>query len=461
MIFIAPVAAMIAVLFSGAPLLASYTQIFMPALGGFIVNFFPVFLVGAIFGRLMSVSGYAEDLARWISRALGAQRAILATSIASALLTYGGVSAWVVVFAMFPIAQALFKEAGIPRRLMPAAIALGFFSFAMAALPGSPQIHNAIPTRYFETTTFAAPLLGILGAVVTYAFGLAWLGWRQRKLMDAGESYGPEQNPGAAVAASTSPGPGDDTGAGPSSSPAGGVGLLERTRTGTATSAGATTKGMVALLPILVVVSMNFLFVYVLADILNFDYLAEERFGATTLSSVIGVWSVTVALATAVIVIFLMQPRRFRDYIDGISEGAKTAVLPAFTTASEVGYGGVIASLAVFAVIREGIFEVSDNALVVSAVSTATIAAITGSSSGGLSIALESFGSDLARMAAEQGISADLMHRVTAMASVSFDSLPHNGAVITLLLVCGLTHRQSYKDIGMVTVIAPSWASSW
>ena len=173
-------------------------------------------------------------------------------------------------------------------------------------------------------------------------------------------------------------------------------------------------------------------------DLLNFGYLAEEQFGATTLSSAIGVWSVTVALATAVISIFLMRPGRFRYYIDGIPEGAKTAVLPAFTTASKVGYGGVIDSLAIFAVIREGIFEVSDNALVVAALSTAVIAATTGSSCGGPSIALESFGSDLARMA-----------------SVSFDSLPHNGAVITLLLVCGLTHRQSYKDIGMVTVIAP------
>src|SRR5699024_1226522 len=136
---VAPFAASIAVIFSGAPLLASYTQIFMPALGGFMASFFPLFLVGAIFGRLMTVSGYAQDLASWISRMLGPKFAILVTTLATALLTYGGVSAWLVVFTIFPIATSLFREADIPKRLMPAAIALGIFTFATAALPGSPQ----------------------------------------------------------------------------------------------------------------------------------------------------------------------------------------------------------------------------------------------------------------------------------------------------------------------------------
>src|SRR5699024_4852363 len=167
-------AASIAVVFSGAPLLASYTQIFMPALGGFMASFFPLFLVGAIFGRLMTVSGYAQDLASWISRMLGPKFAILVTTLATALLTYGGVSAWVVVITIFPIATSLFREADIPKRLMPAAIALGIFTFATAALPGSPQIHNTIPTKYFGTNTFAAPFLGLLGAVVVFGLGMWW-----------------------------------------------------------------------------------------------------------------------------------------------------------------------------------------------------------------------------------------------------------------------------------------------
>ncbi len=174
-IVVAPVAASIAVLMSGAPLLASYTQIMMPALGGFIVSFFPLFLVGAVFGRLMTVSGYAQDLAGWISGLLGPRFAILVTVLATALLTYGGVSAWVVVFTIFPIALALFEEADIPRRLMPAAIALGIFTFATAALPGSPQIHNTIPTKFFGTNTFAAPGLGVVAAILVFGLGMLWL----------------------------------------------------------------------------------------------------------------------------------------------------------------------------------------------------------------------------------------------------------------------------------------------
>ncbi|MEJ6548922.1 GntP family permease [Corynebacterium sp. USCH3] len=429
----APIAALIGVLFSGAPLMASYTQIFMPAAGNFIVNFFPLFLVGAIFGTLMSASGYADHLARWISRLVGAKKAILATAIATALLTYGGISAWVIAFTIVPVANSLFREANIPRRLMPAAIALGIFTFATAALPGSPQIHNAIPTRYFGTTTYAAPAFGIIGAIVTFALGMAWLGYRTRKLVAAGEVYEePEHQEPTPIPV----------------------------RTSTESSSRwpdrkTTLLGLRGLLPILIVVGMNLLFVYVLSKRMDFDYLAEDKFGNTDIGAVMGTWSVVIAMATAILVIFLMKPGMFSTYVKGLSDGAKNAVVPAFTTASEVGFGAVIASLAVFAALQNSIFDVSNNPVVIGAVATAVISGLTGSSSGGLTITLETFGDQLAQMATDQGISLELLHRVIAMASVSFDSLPHNGAIVTLLLVCGLTHRQSYKDVGMVTIVPP------
>ncbi|MGN0096015.1 MAG: GntP family permease [Corynebacterium sp.] len=432
-IIAAPIAALIGVLFSGAPLMASYTQIFMPAAGNFIVNFFPLFLVGAIFGTLMSASGYADHLAQWISRLVGAKQAILATAIATALLTYGGISAWVIAFTIVPVANSLFREANIPRRLMPAAIALGIFTFATAALPGSPQIHNAIPTRYFGTTTYAAPVFGIIGAVITFALGMAWLEYRTRKLVAAGEVYEEPEH-------------------------------QEPTTTSVRTSTGSSSRwpdrkttllGLRGLLPILIVVGMNLLFVYVLSKKMDFAYLAEDKFGNTTIGAVMGTWSVVIAMATAILVIFLMKPGMFSTYVKSLSDGAKNAVVPAFTTASEVGFGAVVASLAVFAALQNTIFDVSNNPVVIGAVATAIISGLTGSSSGGLTITLETFGDQLAQMATDQGISLELLHRVIAMASVSFDSLPHNGAIVTLLLVCGLTHRQSYKDVGMVTIIPP------
>lgn len=486
-IALAPIAALIAVLFSGAPLLASYTQIFMPALGTFLINFFPLFLAGAIFGRLMTVSGYAEDIARWIPTIFGPKRAILVTTVVTALLTYGGVSAWVIAFTIVPIAKPLFKHANISMRLMPAAIALGIFTFATAALPGSPQIHNAIPTRVFGTTTFAAPLLGIIGAAVTFSLGLAWLTWRQRQLQKAGEGFidfsatndSPDRTADIDNDADVKYGAHVPVTAGATTpdAQASGTAASADAAIATATSVSArmsmqgrpapliggaasergslASRGLLGLLPVLVVVGVNAAFVYLIAPRLDTSYLADEKFGATTLQAVLGVWSVTVALVVAGILIFALQPSKAKDYINSLNEGARNAVLPAFTTASEVGYGAVIASLAVFALLKDSLFNVSDNPLIIGVIATAVISGITGSSSGGLSITMQSFGEQLAQLASSSGISAEVMHRVIAMSSVSFDSLPHNGAIVTLLLVCGMTHRQGYKDIGVVTVLVP------
>lgn len=456
-VVIAPIAALIAVAFSGAPMLASYTQIFMPALGKFIVSFFPLFLAGAIFGRLMTVSGYAEDLARWIPRIFGPKQAILVTTLITALLTYGGVSAWVIAFTIVPIAKPLFKHANVSMRLMPAAIALGIFTFATAALPGSPQIHNTIPTRFFETTTFAAPLLGVFGAVVTFSLGMLWLTWRERSLQKKGEGYTDISSAdGIAAPDETDPAPRIEAPGVATQLTAREVGPLTATAPEPVESLGLLTRrGLIALSPILVVVVVNALFVYVIGPRLDTSYLAEEKFGATTLASVLGIWSVTVGLVVAGVLVFLLKPGNFSRYLESLTDGGRTAVLPVFTTASEVGYGAVVASLAIFAVLRDGLFNVSDNPLIIGTVATAVISGITGSSSGGLSITLQTFGEQLAQMAQAQGISGEFMHRVIAMSSVSFDSLPHNGAIVTLLLVCGMTHRQGYKDIGVVTVLVP------
>lgn len=477
-IAVAPFAASIAVIMSGAPLLASYTQIFMPALGSFLIAFFPLFLVGAIFGRLMTVSGYAQDLAGWISGVLGPRFAILVTVLATALLTYGGVSAWVVVFTIFPIGMALFEEADIPRRLMPAAIALGIFTFATAALPGSPQIHNTIPTKFFGTNTFAAPGLGLLAAIIVFGLGMLWLEHRQRQLAQAGESFWDttiaERKEAERLEQAVRPGGGtrpssgsglkisDDEGGtrrevrGPSvatvemesASPTADLEPVATTKTTMLT-------GPIGLSPILAIVIVNALCTYVIFPAMDFGYLADEKFGATSIDALTGIWSVTVAMLAGIVLVFLMRIGSFSQYVDGLTEGAKNAVLPVFNTASEVGYGAVIASLAVFAAIRDNIFGISDNPIIVAAASTSGISGLTGSASGGLTITLQTFGEQLASMATDQGISMELMHRVTAMASIGFDSLPHNGAIITLLLVTGLSHRESYKDIFVVTVIVP------
>ncbi len=172
---LAPIAALIAALAAREPLLAHWTMTFMSAAAGFLAQFFPLFLLGAVFGKLMDDSGSVTAIARFMTEKLGPRRAILAVVLAGAAVTYGGVSLFVAFFVLGPMAQALFRAADIPNRLMPAAIALGTSTFTMSALPGTPAIQNAIPMPFFGTTPFAAPGLGIIAALIMLGFGLWWL----------------------------------------------------------------------------------------------------------------------------------------------------------------------------------------------------------------------------------------------------------------------------------------------
>jgi len=184
-LILAPIMATLAVLLSGDFLstIPAYTDVFMGALSGFLLKFFPIFLLGALFGRLMADSGAATAIANTVVEKLGASKAILAVILVCAILTYGGVSLFVVAFAIYPIAKDLFRAADIPKRLIPAAIALGSFTFTMTALPGTPAIQNAIPIPYYNTNVFAAPILGIIGGTVMFIGGWMWLQSRAEKPM--------------------------------------------------------------------------------------------------------------------------------------------------------------------------------------------------------------------------------------------------------------------------------------
>jgi H+/gluconate symporter-like permease len=444
-LLLAPLAALLAVLFSpGTPLLASYTQVFMPALGGFIVLYFPLFLLGAVFGKLMEASGAARSLAAAIVHRLGAQRAVLAIVAACALLTYGGVSLFVVAFAVYPIAAELFRAADVPKRLIPATIALGAFTFTMTALPGTPAIQNAIPMPYFGTTPFAAPGLGVIGGAVMLALGLLWLGRRARQAQAAGEGYGvTDAKAGASpldrAAREHAQGEGYDV-----------------AELGPAREGGDLPHFAVALAPIVLVVLVN----YVLAEIVlpraDTAYLAQQMYGATRIEAVRGVWAIIVALAASIVLLIALAWRHLPGLRDVLDAGATASVAPIFNTASQVGFGAVIASLAGFALIRDAVLGIAPgNPLISLAIAVNVLAGITGSASGGMSIALQTLGSTYLEMAQAANIAPELLHRVTAIATGGLDALPHNGAVITLLAICGLTHRQSYLDILVVAVLAP------
>ncbi|MBK5937495.1 GntP family permease [Halorhodospira sp. 9621] len=424
------------------PLLASYTQVFMGAAADFIMKYFPLFLLGAIFGKLMEDTGSAEVLARAIIRGLGETRAVLAVVLSCAIMTYGGVSLFVVAFAVYPIAASLFRQAQIPKRLIPGTIALGAFTFTMTALPGTPAIQNAIPMPYFGTSPFAAPGLGILTGIVMLVLGQLWLSHRVRQARAAGEGYGqhddaaPQLDPTLRERAA---GEGFDLNEVPPS----------------ATPARQPPLAL-AILPIVLVIGLNLLFTSLVIPAMETGYLAEPRFGATTIDALRGVWSITGALVIAILVLILTNLSRLRALTATLDSGANASLLPIFNTASLVGFGTVIASLAAFETISGWVTAIGgDNPLISLAVAVNVLAGMTGSASGGMSIALATLGDSYLAMGQAAGISPELMHRVTAVATGGLDALPHNGAVITLLSICGLTHRQAYLDIAVVAMLVP------
>lgn len=413
---LAPLLAALAAITAGAPVLAAYTQVFMAAAGGFVVSFFPLFLLGALFGKVMDASGAAQILARAIATAVGPANAILAVVLACAVLTYGGVSLFVVAFVAWPLARALFAETGLPARLIPATIALGAFTFTMTTLPGTPSIQNAIPMATFGTTPFAAPGLGVIAAAAMLGLGMIWLRYRARALA------------------------GDAMPAVPSASPR-----------------DVPLPLWAAVAPILSVGVVTLAMGWLVLPVMQTGYLALPQYGETDLGRVGGLWSVITALTVALVLALVLS--RPPQLMKTLNEGAESALLPLFNTASLVGFGAVIAALPGFEVLRQGLDGLSGaNVVVTAALSSGALAGITGSASGGMSIALDVLGPSLMAQAVAQGVDPALLHRVVSVATGGLDTLPHNGAVITLLGICGMTHRQAYGDIFMVAVLVPTVA---
>ena len=426
-ILFAPLAALGAVLLTDPSLVAPiFTGLFMDKMVGFLKLYFPVFLLGAVFGKLIELSGFSKSIVESTIRVVGAQRAILSIVLVCALLTYGGVSLFVVVFAVYPFAAELFRQADIPKRLIPGTIALGAFTFTMDALPGTPQIQNIIPSSFFGTDGWAAPWLGTIGAVAILLAGLSYLDWRRRAAARRGEGYGDPatlRNEPAAFAG------------------------------------GRLAHPLVALLPLVLVGVANKL----LTGWIPRAYGASHSFVPAVIgnpapvvqevSKVTAIWAVEGALLLGILAVFAFA---WKPVLASFAEGTKPAIggalLASMNTASEYGFGAVIAALPGFLVVANALSAIP-NPLVNEAVTVTALAGITGSASGGMSIALAAMAQTFLGHAQAAGIPAEVLHRVAAMASGGMDTLPHNGAVITLLAVTGLTHRQAYKDVFAITVV--------
>jgi len=419
-ILFAPVAALGAVLLTDPALVPPlFSSVFMEKMVGFVKNYFPVFMLGAVFGKVIELSGFSKSIVSAVIGVLGRERAVLSIVVVCAILTYGGVSLFVVVFAVYPFAAEMFRQGDIPKRLIPCTIALGAFSFTMDALPGTPQIQNIIPSTFFNTTTWAAPILGLVGSIFVLVIGLSYIEYRRKTAQNRGEGYGTELlNEPEPFVDKDLPNP------------------------------------WIALSPLVVVGVANF----VLTQLVPRAYGAKHTatLGGQTIVTQVGplaaIWAVEGALLLGILTVFIFAWRPvLAKFADGSKAAVSGALLASLNTASEYGFGGVIALLPGFAVVSAGLRAIP-NPLVNEAVTVTVLAGITGSASGGMSIALAAMSDTFIAAAKEANIPLEVFHRIAAMASGGMDTLPHNGAVITLLAVTGLTHRQAYGDVFVITL---------
>lgn len=393
-IWIAPICAMIVAITGGLQLVPTYTGAYMAGFVSFAQAWFPAFMLGAIFGKVMDESGAARSVAYWVTKTIGTKFTIAAVVLACGILAYGGVSVFVIVFAIYPLAVAMFREANISRRLIPGTIALGSFTFAMTAFPGTPQIQNLIPIQYFGTTPTAAPIIGVVAGLIMLFGGIVWLMYRERKF----ESLG--------------------------------IHFIEPTTKTVEVDVASLPNPLLSAVPLFTVV--------ILLNVVKF--------------------SIVTSLVGGILVGVVLGFKRITSLIETFNAGASGSVIAIINTSAAVGFGAVVRAVPGFTQLTDSVLGIGGNPLISEALAINILAGATGSASGGMGIALAALGDTFVQAAATSGIPIEAFHRIASLSAGGLDALPHNGAILTVLAICGMTHKDSYLDMFVCAVAIPVFA---
>jgi H+/gluconate symporter-like permease len=381
-----------------------FATAYMAGFTSFFADWFLMFLLGAIFGEVMSRTGLAESVAQAILRRLGTGQAALAVVAACAVLTYGGVSVFIVAFSVYPMAVSLFRQADLPRRFIPGALAFGSVTFTMTSA-GSPEIQNLIPIPYLGTTPYAAWEVSLVVAVLMAVAGTFWLRRMIGRAVAKGERFEARDDDAAARPPEELPPP------------------------------------ILALLPLLAVLGVFFLTQQ--PTVWGLPETAQNGLGK---------WGLVVALGAGVIVAVLVGLRHIKTLPAALSVGAAGAVIAIANTCAVVGFGSIAKLSPAFLAALEGLQSLPGDPLIGAAIAVTVIAALTGSASGGQTIALPL----IAPGYLDAGVNPNEFHRVVAIASGALDSLPHNGYVVTTIrAIAGETHARAYGPVGALTVVVP------
>ncbi len=390
----APLCALIVALANGLPIFlgeVNFVAAYMNGFSAFIASWFFMFLLGSLFGKFMEDSGAADSVARWIVDRLGMKHAVLAVVLACALLTYGGVSVFVVAFSVYPMALSLFKDANLPRRFIPAALAFGSVTFTMTSA-GSPEIQNWIPIKHLGTSPYAAWEVSLVVAVFMATFGYWWLKRMIGKALANGERF--EARP-------------EDPD------------IPERDYPHPVTG----------VIPLLVVLGLSF-FLH--------DSLAQL--------------ALIVALGGGVLSLLLINLRHFHNLSKAINEGTTGALVAIGNTAAVVGFGAVAKNTEAFTLAVDLMTSLPGNELIGAAIAVSVIAGLTGSASGGQAIALPLIGPHYMDAGVNPN---ELHRIVSISSGALDSLPHNGYVVTTIRAICNETHQRAYWPLGALTVVVP------
>jgi H+/gluconate symporter-like permease len=373
----------------------------------FFGRFFLLFLAGAIFGKLMTTSGAAGSIAHALAEKLGAQRSLWIIVLATALLTYGGVLVFVVIFSIYSFGVQLIQRAHIPKRLMVGAVALGAGTFTLTAMPGTPSLNNVIAASALGTDLYAAPLLGIVGSALMFGFGMWYLERERIRVVDSSLADKVVEH--------------DDT----------------------------LPNWALSLVPMATV-----LLTIAFPKVVGLS--TDEETGSFLQTAAEFAFSQPIfwpsfALFLGSLSLFLLFKRARQQFVADLGMAADSAIMPLLNTSMVIGFAAVVTQTASFKWFVETMTTIDLPPVLSMLASVSVISAITGSSSGGLQIFMQT----MAQTYVDIGIPPEIVHRLSAMASGGFDSLPHCGAVIAILIIMESNHRESYKEMAIVTVAIP------
>jgi H+/gluconate symporter-like permease len=394
-----PLCALFVAVFSGLPLFpqlvaegeANLVGNYMTGFSGFIASWYLMFLLGAIFGKVMEDSGAADSVSKWIVEKLGMKRAVLAIVIACAVLTYGGVSLFVVAFSVYPMAVSLFRQADLPRRFIPAALAFGSVTFTMTSA-GSPEIQNWIPIEYLGTSPYAGWEVSLIVAVFMMVFGYWWLRRMITRAVARGEKF---------IARDNDP----------------------------VNEEKALPHPLTGLVPLLVVLIISFIF---------HDSLQQS--------------ALIIALLGGVIATYLLNRKYFNSFWNAVSEGTLGALLALGNTAAVVGFGGVAKAVPAFEVAVNAMTSIPGSPLIGGAIAVSVIAGMTGSASGGQAIALPLIAPHYMDMGVNpEALHRVVAISSGALDSLPHNGY----VVTTVRAICGESHQDAYNPVGALTVIVP------